>query len=63
MKGTDTGSEWLTTREAAEHLAVPPRQLYRLIDQGDLDAFKVGGDLKLRLADVARYAGSPPPTT
>jgi excisionase family DNA binding protein len=64
MKDTDADTDWLTTREAARRLAVPPRRLYDLIDQGALDAFRVEGDLKLRSADVARYhADLPPPSS
>lgn len=63
MKDTDAAAEWLTTREAASRLAVAPRQLYDLIDQGRLDAFRVEGDLKLRSSDVARYHADSPPGT
>lgn len=51
---------WLTTREAAAQLSVPVRQLYRLIDDGKLDAYRVHGDLKLRAGDVAAYRHRPP---
>jgi excisionase family DNA binding protein len=63
MKDTDAAAEWLTTREAARHLALAPRELYDLIDQGRLDAFRVEGDLKLRSSDVARYHADSPPGT
>lgn len=59
MKDTDTG--WLTTREATLLLGIPPRQLYRLIDQGELNAFRVEGDLMVRGDDVARYHSAPEP--
>lgn len=55
MKDTDTDTEWLTVQETARRLAVPPRLLYRLIDQGELAAFRVDGDVMLRAEDVARH--------
>jgi excisionase family DNA binding protein len=51
----DAQTTWLTTREAAARLGVPARELYRLIDVGDLPAYKFGRDLRLRQADVDAY--------
>lgn len=51
---------WLTTREAAAQLSVPVRQLYRLIDDGELHAYRVDGDLKLRASDIGAYRHRPP---
>ena len=53
MKGTDT--QWLTVQETACRLAIPARQVYRFIDEGELDAFRVDGDVMLRAEDVARH--------
>lgn len=50
---------WLTTRQAAAQLSVPVRQLYRLIDAGDLDAYRVEGEIKLRAGDVTAYRDRP----
>ena len=52
-------SAWLTTRQAAAQLMVPVRQLYRLIDSGELDAYRVEGDIKLRAGDVTAYRDRP----
>jgi excisionase family DNA binding protein len=52
----NTESTWLNTRQAAARLAVTARELYRLVDVGDLPAYKHGRDLRLRHDDVERYA-------
>ncbi len=49
------GILWLDTRQAAARLAVPPRELYRLVDQGELPAYKKERDLRLRAGDVDNY--------
>jgi excisionase family DNA binding protein len=58
----DDNGTMLNPRQAATRLGVAPRELYRLIDEGDLAAFKVGCDLQLRVEDVDAYgaAGSAP---
>ena len=45
----------LETREAARQLGVSPRELYDLIDAGELPAYKVGRNIKLRQADVDAF--------
>jgi excisionase family DNA binding protein len=49
----------IRTREAAVRLGVAVRELYRLIEVGDLPAYKVGRDLRLRSADLDAFR--PPP--
>lgn len=44
--------EWLSTQEAASRLGVVVRTLYRLIDSGDLAAYKIGRVIRLQKADV-----------
>ena len=56
----DTETTWLNTREAASRLGVPARELYRLVDVGELPAYKHGRDLRLRLADVEAYRQAHP---
>ncbi|HVL03572.1 MAG TPA: helix-turn-helix domain-containing protein [Acidimicrobiales bacterium] len=51
----DTDTQWLTVQETARHLAIPARQVYRFIDEDELDAFRVDGDVMLRAEDVARH--------
>ena len=51
----DDGAPWIKTREAAARLGVAARELYRLIEVGDLPAYNVGRDLRLRLADLDAF--------
>ncbi len=43
---------WMSTKEAAEHLGVTLRSLYRFIDEGALPAFKFGRVIRLKADDV-----------
>jgi excisionase family DNA binding protein len=52
---------WLTTREAHRRLGIDVRSLYRLIDEGQLPAYKLGRDLRLSEADVDAYRAEHPP--
>ena len=56
----DTETTWLNTREAASRLGIAPRELYRLIDVGELAAYKDGRDIRLREADVDAYRSAHP---
>jgi excisionase family DNA binding protein len=47
--------QWLGTAEAARHLGITPRTLYRLIDEGQLPAFKFGRVIRLKQADVDAF--------
>ena len=49
---------WMSTKEAAEHLGVTLRSLYRFIDEGSLAAFKFGRVIRLRAADVEQFIES-----
>jgi excisionase family DNA binding protein len=44
--------QWLSTKEAAEHLGVTLRSLYRFIDEGTLPAYKFGRVIRLKEDDV-----------
>ncbi len=50
-----TGTDWLSTGEAARRLGVTVRTLYRFIDEGQLPAFKMGRVIRLRGADVDSF--------
>lgn len=50
-----TGEAWMGTVEAAEHLGVTLRTLYRLIDTGQLPAYKFGRVIRLRREEVDRF--------
>jgi len=49
---------WMSTKEAAEHLGVTLRSLYRFIDEGTLTAYKFGRVIRLKGADVERFIES-----
>ena len=47
--------KWMSTKEAAEHLGVTLRSLYRFIDEGALGAFKFGRVIRLKADDVDAF--------
>jgi excisionase family DNA binding protein len=49
---------WMSTKEAAEHLGVTLRSLYRFIDEGSLAAYKFGRVIRLKAEDVDRFIES-----
>lgn len=51
-------SEWLGTKEASDRLGITLRTLYRLIDEGQVPAFKFGRVIRLRSADVDAFIES-----
>ena len=46
---------WMSTKEAAEHLGVTLRSLYRFIDEGTLTAYKFGRVIRLQEQDVEHF--------
>lgn len=53
-----TMGEWVSTSEAAEVLEVPMRELYRLIDRGEVPARRCGPDVAgLPVGPPAAVAG------
>lgn len=46
---------WLSTQEAADRLGIALRTLYKLIDEGNVPAYKFGRVLRLQLAEVDAY--------
>jgi excisionase family DNA binding protein len=46
---------WLGTQDAARQLGITPRTLYRLINEGEIPAYKLGRVLRLRLSDVEAF--------
>lgn len=53
MRGAEI--EWISTAEAAECLGIGPRTRYRLIDHGELPAYKFGRVIRLQQAEVDQY--------
>ena len=45
----------MSTKEASEHLGINLRTLYRLIDEGELPAYKFGRVIRLKAEDVERF--------
>lgn len=50
--------EWLSTKEAARRLGITPRTLYRLIDEGQIPAYKFGRVIRLQQAEVDDFISS-----
>jgi excisionase family DNA binding protein len=46
---------WLSTREAARQLGITTRTLYRLIDSGQIPAYKFGRVIRLQEAEVDAF--------
>jgi excisionase family DNA binding protein len=46
---------WLSTKEAARRLGIVNRTLYRLIDEGQLPAYKFGRVIRVKEADVEAF--------
>lgn len=46
---------WMSTPAVAEYLGVNPRTVYRLIDEGELPAYKFGRVIRLQEADVTAF--------
>ena len=46
---------WMSTGEAARRLGVTVRTLYRLIDEGELPAYKFGRVIRLQQAEVDNF--------
>jgi len=47
--------EWLSTKEAARRLGITTRTLYRLIDEGQLPAYKFGRVIRLKADEVEAF--------
>lgn len=50
--------DWLNTNQAAELLGLTPRTLYRLIDAGDLTAYRFGRVIRLKHTDIDNFIES-----
>ena len=47
--------DWLSTPEAAQRLGIATRTLYRLINDGQVPAYKFGRVIRLQRSDVDDY--------
>jgi excisionase family DNA binding protein len=50
--------DWMSSQEAASHLGITVRTLYRLIDDGKLTAYRMGRVIRLQRPDVLTYLES-----
>ncbi len=50
--------EWMSTAEAAKHLGITPRTLYRFIDEGQLPAYRFGRVIRLKRNEVDVFVES-----
>lgn len=56
MTQTSPGEiEWLNTQEAAAHLGITVRTLYRAIDEGKLTAYRMGRVIRVQKPDLQAY--------
>lgn len=46
---------WLSTNEAAERLGITSRTLYRMVDQGDLPAYRMGRVIRFKTDEVDAF--------
>ena len=46
---------WLTVKQACRRLKVSRTTLFRLIDEGDLPAYRIGWMIRLRVAEVEAF--------
>lgn len=54
----DADIEWLSTADAANRLGINTRTLYRLIDDGQIPAYKFGRVIRVQAKDVAAFVES-----
>jgi excisionase family DNA binding protein len=52
------GTDWIGTTEAARYLGLTPRTLYRMIDEDELPAYRIGRVIRLRVADLDAFIES-----
>ena len=50
-----TADDVMTVREVADYLKVKDRTIYRLVANGDMPGFKVGGSWRFRKAEIDRW--------
>ncbi len=51
----DEDIEWLSTADAANRLGINTRTLYRLIDDGQIPAYKFGRVIRVQGKDVEAF--------
>ncbi|MAW72490.1 MAG: DNA-binding protein [Acidimicrobiaceae bacterium] len=51
----NTADLWLSSKDAAEHIGVTRRTLYRFIDEGRIPAYRLGRVIRLKRSDVDAF--------
>jgi len=51
-------TEWLSTTGAARRLGITPRTLYRMIDEGQLPAYRFGRVIRLKATEIDAFIES-----
>lgn len=54
---THADGDWLSTKDAALALGLTPRTLYRLIDEGQLPAYRFGRVIRLKQSEIDAFVG------
>ncbi len=50
-----SNGKWLGTAEASKYLGINLRTLYKLIDQGEFTAYKIGRVIRLKSDDLDKF--------
>ena len=53
-----TDIDWINTKQAAHRLGITLRTLYKLIDEGQIPAYKMGRVLRLKEHEVDAFVES-----
>ncbi|HEX6420180.1 MAG TPA: helix-turn-helix domain-containing protein [Acidimicrobiales bacterium] len=48
--------DWISPAQAAVRLGIGVRDVYRLVDRGDLPGYRIAGEIRLLGHEVDRYA-------
>lgn len=52
--------DWVSAAVAADMLSVPVREVYRLVDTGQLPGYRIDGEIRLLAHEVAEYREAHP---
>jgi excisionase family DNA binding protein len=53
--------DWITPTEAATRLRIPVREVYRLIDRGEVPGYRLAEEIRLLAHEVDELARRRPP--
>ena len=55
QSGDEAAPQWLSTKQAAAYLGIIPRTLYRIIDSGQLPAYRFGRVIRLQRHQIDTF--------